>query len=87
MNGYELFKELSELDADLIMAPKKFVSPRMNLLLCILAANISKFVPQSHMVWSIVVFFLSFALLYGIAYWWINRKRKNKLLIEDMDNP
>lgn len=85
MSGYELFKELSELDADLIIAPKKLVSLRMNFLLCIIAANISKFVPRSHMVLSVVVFILSFAILYCIAYWWVNRKRKNKMLIEDVD--
>ncbi len=85
MNGYELFKEMSELEDDFIMAPPKFVSIRMNILICIIAANISRFVPGSHLILSIVVFILSFVLLYGVAYWWLNRKRKNKLLIEDFD--
>ncbi len=85
MNGYELFKEMSELEDDLIMAPKKFLSLRMNILICIIAANISRFVPRGHMILLIVVFILSFAFLYGAAYWWLNRKRKNKLLIEDLD--
>ncbi len=85
MNGYELFKEMSELDDDLIMAPKKFVSIRMNFLICIIAANISRIVPRNHLILSVAVFILSFALLYGAAYWWLNRKRKNKLLIEDID--
>lgn len=87
MNGYKLFKELSELDADFILAPKKLVSLRMNFLLCIIAANLSGLVPRSHMVLSAVVFFLSFAILYGIAYWWVNRNRKEKLLVEDSDEP
>ncbi len=85
MNGYELFKEMSELDDDLIMAPKKLVSLRMNIFICFIAANISRFVPRSHLTLSIVVFILSYALLYGVEYWWLNRKRKNKLLIEDID--
>ncbi len=86
MNEYELFKEMSELDYDLIMAPKKYVSLRMNILICIIAANISRLVPRRHLPLSIVMFILSFALLYGAAYWWLNRKRKSKLLIEDTND-
>ena len=83
MNEQDLWKALSELDEDLIMKPRKYVSLRMNFLLCILAANVSYFVPHNKPVLSIAVYILSFGVMYGIVTWWINRKRKNKLLIED----
>lgn len=83
MSEQDLFKALSELDEDLIVKPRKYVSLQMNFLLCILAANVSCFVPHNKPVLSIVVYILSFGVMYGIVTWWINRKRKNKLLAED----
>lgn len=85
MSGYELFKEMSELDADLVMAPPKFVSLRMNILLCIISANISGLIPHSQTVLSLIVFITSFALLYGLTFWMLNCKRKKRLLIENCD--
>lgn len=83
MNEQDLFKALSELDEDLVMKPRKYVSLQMNFLLCILAANVSSFVPHNEPIVSILVYILSFGVMYGIVTWWINRKRKNKLLVED----
>lgn len=83
MNELDLLKALSELDEDLIMKPRKYVSLQMNFLLCILAANVSSFVPHNKPVLSIVVYILSFGVMYGVVTWWINRNRKNTLLVED----
>ena len=90
MSGYDLFKDMSDLDADLVVVPRKHISPRMNLLFCIIAANISALVPHERMVLSIIVFVVSFGVLYGAAYWILNRKRKDRLLVDDgdmLDNP
>lgn len=90
MSGYDLFKDMSDLDADLVVVPRKHISPIMNLLFCIIAANISALVPHERMVLSIIVFVVSFGVLYGAAYWILNRKRKDRLLVDDgdmLDNP
>lgn len=83
MNEYDLFRGMSELDEDLIMKPRKLVSGRMNLLFCLLAANVSHFIPHSRPITGILMYFLSFALMYGFWSWQINRKKNRKLLIED----
>lgn len=67
MSGYDLFKNMSDLDADLVVLPRKYVSLRMNLLFCIIAANISALVPHERMVLSVIVFVVSFGILYGTA--------------------
>lgn len=83
MSSYDLFKELSELDEDLILEPRKFVSLRLNLLFCLLAANISAPVPDDRPVLSILVYLLAFGAMYACATWFLNRKRKRRLLIQD----
>ncbi len=83
MSEYDLFKELSELDEDLIMQPRKFVSLRMNILFCIIAANINNFIPRSEPILSIIVYFVSFGVMYAFATWFMNRKKNRKLLIEN----
>ena len=83
MSSYDLFKELSELDEDLIMEPYKFVSTRFNIFLCIIAANISAVIPHSKPILSIIVFVIAFAVLYALATWFINRKGKTKLINEN----
>lgn len=82
MSEYDILKGLSELDEDLIMQPRKFVPLRLNLLLCFVAANISALIPRSKPVWSIGVFLLSFGAMYVFASWFVNRKKKRKLLVE-----
>ncbi len=82
MSEYDLFKGLSELDEDLIMQPRKFVSLRMNILFCIIAANISNFIPRSEPILSITVYLISFGAMYAFATWFMNRKKNRKLLIE-----
>lgn len=83
MSGYELFKELSEIDDDLILEPRKYVSSRLNLLFCIIAANISRLIPKGNPILSLIVDFLSFVVMYGIATWFLNRKRKKRILGEN----
>lgn len=83
MNERDLFRAMSDLDEDLIMEPRKFVSLRMNFLLCILSACVSSIVPQKMPVLSLIVFFLAFGLMYAADTLWINRKRNRKLLVED----
>lgn len=85
MNEQDLFQALSGLDEDLIMKPKKHVSLRMNFLLCILAANVSSLVPRRRPVLGMLVYFLAFGVMYALDAWWINRRRKKELLIEDGD--
>lgn len=82
MSEYELLKGLSELDEELIMQPRRFVTLRMNFLFCIIAANVSGVVPHSKQEFGVIVFLVSFAMLYCFATWFLNRKRKRKLLIE-----
>ncbi len=81
MSEYDLFKGLSELDEELIMEPRKFVSLRMNLLFCLIAANVSALLPRTRPGLSIAGFLIAFAAMYGFATWLMNRK-KRKLLIE-----
>lgn len=83
MSEQDLFRAMSDLDEDLIMKPRKYVSLRMNVLFCFLAANISHFVPHRMPKTGIFVYFLSFAVLYGAATWWMNRKKNRKLFVED----
>lgn len=83
MNERDLFRAMSDLDEDLIMEPRKFVSLRMNFLLCILSACASSIVPRKMPVLSLIVFFLAFGLMYAADTLWINRKRNRKLLVED----
>lgn len=82
MSEYDLLKGLSELDEDLIMQPRKPVSLRMNLLLCVIAANISALFRGKRPVWSIVAFVVSFGVMYAFATWFVNRKGKRGLLID-----
>lgn len=83
MSEYDLFKELSELDEELVMKPRKHLSLGMNFFLCVVAANLNKLVPCGTQLLSGMVFFCIFTFLYGGATWFINRDRKQKLLIED----
>ncbi len=85
MSEYDILKGLSELDEDLIMQPRKFVSLRMNLLFCFVAANISALVPYSKPGVGIIVFFVSFFVMYFSSTWIINRKKNRKLLIENQN--
>lgn len=85
MSEYELLKGLSEVDEELIMQPRKYVSLRMNFLLCIIAANISRIIPRSKPELSIITFLIFFGVQYGVVTWFINRKKKRKLLIEEDD--
>ncbi len=82
MSEKDLLKAMSGLDEDLIMKPKKYVSLRMNFVLCILASNISQFIPHSHPIISILVFLGTFTAMYWTITWWINRNRKETLLVE-----
>ncbi len=83
MSGYELWKELSEIDDDLIVEPVKFVSLRLNLLFCIISANVSRFIPRSKPILSLAVDLLAFAIMYAGAMWMINRNRKKKIIGEE----
>lgn len=82
MSEYDLFKGLSELDEDLLMQPRKFVSLRMNIMFCFIAANISVLIPRNKPALSIVLFLISFGAMYAFATWLMNRKKNRKLLIE-----
>lgn len=82
MSEYELLKGLSEVDEELIMQPRKYISLRMNFLLCIIAANISRIIPHSKQELSIIIFLIFFWVQYGVVTWFINRKKKRRLLIE-----
>lgn len=86
MSEFDLFKELSELDEELVMAPRKHVSLGMNFWLSILAANITSFLPDIPPLLSILAYLGVFALLYAVCTWFLNRKKKRKLLIEDTDS-
>lgn len=55
----------------------------MNLVFCIIAANISALVSHEQMVLSVVAFIVSFGALYSADYWGLNRKRKDRLLVDD----
>ena len=83
MSGYDRFKGLSEIDEELIIEPKKYVPLRLNFLLCIIAANISGFIPKSKPIFSLAVDVLSFAVMYLIATWFLNRKGKKQVLGEE----
>ena len=87
MSGYDLFKELSALDEALLTKPYRLVSVRLNLLLCIIAANISAVIPDEKPVLSIVVFLAAFGLMYYLALRIINRRTKNKLITETRSEP
>ena len=65
MSEFDLFKELSELDEELVMAPRKHVSLGMNFWLSILAANITSFLPDIPPLLSILAYLGVFALLYA----------------------
>lgn len=82
MNSYDLFRELSEVDEDLIMEPRRFVSLRLNFLFCIIAANLSALAPKGKPGLGIVIFLVSFAVMYVTATWLMNRRKKRKLLSE-----
>ena len=86
MSEYDLFKGLSELDEELLMQPKKYVSTRMNLLFCFLAANISALISRSKPVLSITVYMLAFGAMYAAATWFMNRRKKRKLIIEKTED-
>ena len=83
MSEFDLFKELSELDEELVMAARKHVSLGMNFWLCILTANITAFLPDLPPLVSVLADLCVFALLYAACTWFLNRKKKRKLLIED----
>lgn len=68
MSEYDLFKGLSELDEELIMQPREFVSFRMNILFCFISVNISALIPRSKPALSIVMFLISFGAMYVFAY-------------------
>lgn len=82
MSGYDIFKELSNIDEDLIVAPKRLVPMQINVLLCVIAANVCRIVPHGNLILSIIVFALVFATLYCAAFQIINRKENRKLLNE-----
>lgn len=82
MNSYDIFKGLSEIDEELIMKPRRFVSLRKNLVFCIIAANVSGFISHSDPAVSIAVYIAAFAAMYAFAAWFMNRKKKRKLINE-----
>lgn len=82
MSEYDLLASFSDLDERWILQPRKYVSLRMNLLFCLLAANVSAWVPDTMPVAGIVVYAASFGVMYAVATWYINRRKNRKLLIE-----
>lgn len=82
MSEYDLLKALSELDEKQIMQPRLFVSTRLNILFCLLSAIFSSPFARSTPVFSLFIYFVSFALLYISATILMNRKSKRKLLNE-----
>lgn len=86
MSGYDLFKELSTLDEALLTKQYKLVSIRLNLLLCIVAANISAVIPKDRPILSAAVFLAAFGVMYYLAFRIINRDTKSRLITEKNTN-
>lgn len=82
MSEYDLFAGLSEVEEKWILQPRKLVSLRMNLLLCLIAANVSALVPARMPAAGVLAYLASYAGLYLLEFWRINRPQKRKLLIE-----
>ena len=82
MSAMDLLKGMSELDEKWIVKPKRYMSLRMNILLCFLAGQISSWVPVRSNIVQVAVYFLAFGGLYSAVMLWINRNRKQTLLID-----
>ena len=82
MSSYDILKELSELDEELIMKPRKFVSLRLNVLLCFLSGQISAFLFPHNSKYSVLALFLIFFIMYLVITLFLNRKKRRKSVIE-----
>jgi len=81
MSSYELLKGLSDVDEKLLLPPRKFVSLRLNVLLCFLAGHLASYFETRKPFWDVIVFFCVFFLLYGLTTLLLNRNRKNQIMM------